>query len=341
MDQAKPRFHSEFIVCFLLVVITLMAYWQLPSHGFLSFDDNEYITQNVHIQQGITPGNISWAFNFADIAYWHPITWLFHMLFFQLFGMNPSMHHLMNLFLHISNSLLLFIIFKRMTGSIWQSAFVAFMFALHPMNVESVAWVSELKNVLSTFFWMLCMLLYIRYVEHPGFYRYLIMIFVFALGLMAKPMLVTLPFILLLMDYWPLNRFNIFQSSNLGNGFSQSTTNSFQWSQVLHLVLEKVPLLSLSAVCIYLSSLSLQRPDVVISAAMVPMKLRIANAIISYVGYIKKMAWPYNLGVFYPFPKAIPLWEVAGAGLFLVCITVLSFYGQGLSLILMSDGYGT
>ena len=325
MDHAKPRFHSKFIVCFFLVVITLMAYWQLPSHGFLSFDDNEYITQNAHIQHGISLENIAWAFNFTDIAYWHPITWIFHMLFFQLFGMNPSMHHLMNLFLHIANSLLLFIILKRMTGAIWQSAFVAFMFALHPLNVESVAWIAELKNVLSTFFWMLTMLLYIRYVEHPGLYRYLIMIFVFALGLMAKPMLVTLPFILLLLDYWPLNRFKIYQSSNMGNDLSQSTANRFRWSQVLHLILEKVPFLLLSAVCIYLSSLSVQRPGVVISTAMVPMKLRIANAIISYVGYLKKMAWPYNLGVFYPFPKAIPLWEVAGAGLFLVWITFLSF----------------
>jgi tetratricopeptide (TPR) repeat protein len=325
MDHTKLRFHSKFIVCFLLVVITLMAYRQLPSHGFLSFDDNEYITQNAHIQQGLSLENIAWAFNFVDIAYWHPITWIFHMLFFQLFGMNPSMHHLMNLFLHIANSLLLFMVLKRMTGALWQSAFVAFMFALHPLNVESVAWVSELKNVLSTFFWMLTMLLYVRYVEHPGFYRYLIMIFVFALGLMAKPMLVTLPFILLLLDYWPLNRFNIFQSSNKGNGLSRYIANGFRWSRVLHLILEKVPFLSLSAVCIYLSSLSLQRPCVVISTAMVPMKLRIANAIISYVGYIKKMAWPYNLGIFYPFPIAIPPWMVASAGLFLVCITCLSF----------------
>ena len=172
MDFAKNQIRSEFIVCLFLIVITLMAYCQLPSHDFLSFDDNRYITQNTHVHGGITRGNIAWAFSFIDFAYWHPLTWLSHMLVFQIFGMNPSMHHLANLFLHIANVLLLFLVLKRMTGSLWKSVFVAALFALHPLNVETVAWASERKNVLSTFFWMLTMLTYVRYSERPGLYRY-------------------------------------------------------------------------------------------------------------------------------------------------------------------------
>ena len=325
MVHAKNRPRSEFIVCLFLVVITIMAYRQLPSHDILSFDDNAYITQNIHVHEGITRENIAWAFRSVDFAYWHPLTWLSHMFVFQIFGMNPFMHHLINLFLHIANILLLFIVLKRMTGSLWRSAFVAALFALHPLNVESVAWASERKNVLSTFFWMLTMLTYVRYAECPGFYRYLMTFFVFALGLMAKPMLVTLPFVLLLLDYWPLCRFKLSQSGGMGHGFSQSIPSGSRWSPVLRLVLEKVPFLSLSAVCIYLSSLSVQHLGIVISTASVPMKLRIYNALVSYVSYIKKMVWPHNLAVYYPYPESIPFWKVAGSVSFLVCVSILVF----------------
>jgi tetratricopeptide (TPR) repeat protein len=321
MFNLKNKSRSEFIICLLLVAIILAAYWQLPTHDFLNLDDNGYITKNAHVKEGVIWENIAWAFNFVKFAYWHPITWIFHMFFYQLFGMNPAMHHLMNLFLHIANSLLLYFVFKRMTGANWESAFIAALFAIHPINVESVAWISELKNVLSTFFWILSMLLYARYAKRPGFYRYLITVFVFIVGLMAKPMLVTLPFVLLLLDYWPLNRFKFSQSKHVPNDSNQSTLYEFQFSQNLRLILEKVPFLFLSAVCLYLSSLSMQRPGVLISTALVPIKLRIANALISYVAYIKKMFWPHHLGVFYPFPKTIPLWQVAGAGLFLIFIT--------------------
>lgn len=325
MTHTMTRSRLKNFVCLFIVVLTISTYWQLPSHNFLNLDDNKYITQNSHIQQGITPENFYWAFNFVDIAYWHPITWIFHMLFFQFFGMNPSMHHLMNLFLHIANSLLLFFVFNRMTGSLWKSAFIAALFALHPLNVESVAWASELKNVLSTLFWMLTILFYARYAERPNFYRYLIIIFVFTMGLMAKPMLVTLPFVLLLLDYWPLNRLKITQSSGMLDNFSQSAASVPKSSRVLGLILEKIPFIFLSVFCIYLSSLSVKRPGVIISTAMVPMKLRIANALISYVTYLKKMVWPYHLGVFYPYPKVIPIWEVGGAALFLVCLTFWAF----------------
>ena len=325
MFNVKNRPRLEFIVSLFLVLITLVAYWQLPSHDFLRFDDNEFITKNIHVHEGITRENIAWAFSITDYAYWHPLTWLSHILAFQLFGLKASMHLLINLFLHIASTLLLFFVLRRMTGSLWKSAFVAALFALHPLNVESVAWASECKNVLSTFFWMLTMLTYARYAERPGFYRYLVTFFVFALGLMAKPMLVTLPFVLFLFDYWPLCRFKLAQSDGMGHGFSKSIPFVSRWSQVLRLVLEKVPFLSLSAVCIYLSSLSVQHLGIVISTASVPMKLRIYNALVSYVSYIKKMVWPHNLAVYYPYPESIPFWKVAGAALFLVCVSILVF----------------
>ena len=325
MFTVKDKTRSDFIVSLFLVAIILTAYWQLPSHEFLSFDDNEYIIKNPHVHEGINWENIVWTFSKTDFGYWHPLTWMSHMLAFQLFGMNPSMHHLMNLFLHISSTLLLFFILKRMTGALWQSAFVAVVFALHPLNVESVAWISERKNVLSTFFWMLTILTYVCYTEQPNFIRYLLSIFVFVLGLMSKPMLVTLPFVLLLLDYWPLNRFTLFQPNDNEHGFRQSIYSGSRLTLDLRLVLEKIPFLFLSAVCIYLSNLSIQHPGVAISTASVPLKLRIANALVSYVGYIKKMVWPHNLAVYYPYPKIVPLWEVFVAVLFLTCVTFLAF----------------
>lgn len=325
MFNAKNRIRLEFIVSLFLVLITLVAYWQLPGHDFLRFDDNGFITKNIHVHEGITRESIAWAFSITDYAYWHPLTWLSHILAFQLFGLKAPMHLLINLFLHIANTLLLFFVLRRMTGSLWNSAFVAALFALHPLNVESVAWASECKNVLSTFFWMLTMLTYARYAERPGLYRYLVTFFVFALGLMAKPMLVTLPFALLLLDYWPLCRFKLSQSDGMEHGFSKSIPSVSRWSPVSRLVLEKVPFLSLSAVCIYLSSLSGQHLGIVISTASVPMKLRIYNALVSYVSYIKKMVWPHNLAVYYPYPESIPFWKVAGAALFLICVSILVF----------------
>jgi len=216
------------------------------------------------------------------------------------------MHHLTNLILHIANSVLLFLFFYGVTGSLWRSAFVSAMFALHPLNVDSVAWVAERKNVLSTFFWMLTMLAYTYYSKRPSLFRYLLSFFFFALGLLAKPMLITLPFVLLLLDYWPLRR------------FQRSTTLS-----AFSLVIEKIPFFVLSGVAIYLSALSLQGARTMISMESVPMSLRMANALVSYVGYIGKMIWPLGLAVHYPFPHMVPIWKAAGAGLFLLMVSIL------------------
>jgi len=210
--QSNDRMDSTFrkkqilLICFLLTVAAVIAFQQLSQCDFTNFDDGVYVTENIHIRHGITIQAIRWAFTTGRAANWHPLTWMSHMLDVQLFGLKPRWHHLTNLLFHIANTLLLFVIFHRMTKAPWKSAFVAALFALHPLHVESVAWVSERKDVLSTFFWMLTMAAYIHYVEHPGLKNYLAVLMFFVLGLMAKPMLVTLPFVLLLLDCWPLQR---------------------------------------------------------------------------------------------------------------------------------------
>jgi len=293
----------DVLICLFLVIATLAVYWQVNYHEFINFDDSSYILQNQHVQKGLTSESISWAFSFTDIAYWHPLTWLSHMLDCQIYGLIPGMHHRTSLIFHIVNSILLFFVLQKMTGALWKSAFVAALFALHPINVESVAWVAERKNVLSTFFWMLTMLAYVHYTTRPSLYRYLLTLLLLMLGLMAKPMLVTLPFVLLLLDYWPLERLR-----------HQSPFN---------LILEKIPFFALSAVSAYISSLSVQHYKIVVSTELVPMQLRIANALVSYLKYIEKMIWPKNLAVFYPFPDTLPVWQVFGAGLFLASISFL------------------
>ena len=194
------------LVCLLLTAAAIIAFQQLSQCDFINYDDDVYVTENIHIQDGITAQAIRWAFTTGYAANWHPLTWMSHMLDVQLFDLKPRWHHLTNLLFHIANTLLLFCIFHRMTKAPWKSAFVAALFAIHPLHVESVAWVAERKDVLSTFFWMLTMVSYIHYVEQPRLKNYLAIFIFFALGLMAKPMLVTLPFTLLLLDYWPLQR---------------------------------------------------------------------------------------------------------------------------------------
>ena len=209
---------SDVLVWLFLIIATLTVYRQVLSHEFVNYDDLSYVSKNPHIQTGLTLEGIVWSFTSTRAGNWHPLTWLSHMLDIEFYGLNPGGHHFTNVLFHIANTLLLFLVFRRMTGDLWRSAFVAALFALHPLHVESVAWVAERKDVLSTFFWMLTMWSYVRYVEHPGGIRYLVVLLFFVLGLMAKPMLVTLPFVLLLLDYWPLCRF---QSGQSGDGGSK------------------------------------------------------------------------------------------------------------------------
>ncbi len=378
--QSNDRMDSTFrkkqilLICFLLTVAAIIAFQQLSQCDFTNFDDGVYVTENIHIRHGITIQAIRWAFTTGRAANWHPLTWMSHMLDVQLFGLNPRWQHLTNLLFHIANTLLFFFIFHRMTKAPCKSAFVAALFALHPLHVESVAWVSERKDVLSTFFWMLTTAAYIQYVEHgtedgrrrtedgsffcgirhlPSAFRYLAVCIFFALGLMAKPMLVTLPFVLLLLDYWPLQRFEPKKSApaistevtrpvpaNKRKGKSnrkqthgsgqavqalvrqeKPTDPKYQWALVRPLIMEKIPLLALAALSCIVTYFAQKKAGAVVSFAGIPLGVRIENGFVSYIIYIGKTIWPSDLAVFYPHPGLRPLWQVMGAVLFLCAVT--------------------
>jgi protein O-mannosyl-transferase len=298
--------HRQLLISSAIAIITFAVYLPVRNFEFVRYDDDEYVRNNPVVQQGPTWQGIEWAFTTNHAANWHPLTWLSHMLDCRLFGNKPGLHHLVNVLFHIANTLLLFIIFNRMTKRLWPSAFIAALFALHPLHVESVAWVAERKDVLSTLFWLLTMLAYVRYTERPSILRYSFALLFFALGLMAKPMLVTLPFVLLLLDYWPLNRF-------LNSKFS--IHNSF---------IEKIPFFAFAVLSCIITFLAQQTSGAVSQVDLMPMKIRIANAIFSYFIYIKKMFWPSNLAVLYPYRyEGIPVNEILISAIILILITIL------------------
>jgi len=311
----------ECLIYLLLVLTTVTVFWQVRNHEFINLDDSKYVTENRHVQNGLTLDSMIWAFTTTQVANWHPLTWLSHMLDCQLYGLNPKGHHLTNVFLHLLNTLLLFFILQRMTGALWRSGLVAAFFALHPLHVESVAWVAERKDVLSTLFWLLTMWGYIWYVERPRLTRYLLTLLAFTLGLMTKPMLVTMPCVLLLLDYWPLKRFQLSQPG----GDTPATTGIFKEQGVpfLRLLLEKTPYFALAAASSIVTFLAQRSGGAVSALDVYPVKIRIANALVSYVSYIGQMVWPRGLAVFYPHPGThLPGWHAVGAGLLLACISI-------------------
>jgi len=305
--------HRGLAVGVLLVLATLAVYWPVQQFDFVDFDDDIYITENPVVINGLTPEGFRWAFSSFHAGNWHPLTWLSHMLDCELFGRNPGKHHFINLLFHMANSLLLFLVFRKMTGGFWQSALTAAFFALHPLHVESVVWLAERKDVLSTFFWMLTMLSYAAYVERTGAFRYLLVFVCLVLGLMSKPMLVTLPFVLLLMDYWPLRRIR-FQRS--GSQLSDTAMPP------IRLLLEKVPLFAVVLLSSVVTFNAQQHGGAVKSLEVFPLGARIANSVVSYISYIIKMIWPAKMAILYPYPQEIAWWKVAGASAILVAITV-------------------
>lgn len=296
---------GKILICAVIAATTLMVYWPALNCGFV-FDDYPYIIENRHVRTGLTGENIKWAFGFKGLDHWLPVSFVSHMADVQLFGLNPRAHHLVNIIIHILNALLLFFMLRSGTGRTWPSAIAAMLFALHPINVDSVAWVAERKNILSTFFGLSAILAYIRYSRgrRPG--NYALVLILFALGIMSKAMLMTFPFLLLLLDYWPLKRFR-----------PGAVTGNF------NLILEKIPLIAISIAAFLITSFKLQTQKMFVPADVVSMPLRVANAIVSYAAYLWKMIWPANLAVYYPYPEAIPLWKVAAAGLFVISVTVL------------------
>jgi tetratricopeptide (TPR) repeat protein len=327
------------LVCALLIGSTLAVFWPVLSSEFVTYDDPPYVSENEHINSGLNRENLKWAFgNNGHGGNWHPLTSVSHMLDVQLFGLSPGRHHLVNLLFHAANSVLLFLLLKRMTDALWRSAFIAALFALHPLHVESVAWISERKDVLSGFFFVLSLLAYAKYAQgakiqgakqqfrpgkpekKPEFQkpnsratlplrnriwtgRYVLALICFALGLMSKPMLVTLPFVLLLLDFWPLQRLQL-AASNL-----QPPTRA----TLLRLVLEKAPFFALSAASSVITFLVQKSSGAVGSLEGVPLGARIENGVTTYVAYLGQAFWPKRLAVFYPFPTSVPAGEIAVA----------------------------
>jgi hypothetical protein len=313
----------------VLILATSAVYWHVTGHDFVLLDDDIFVYENPHVQNGLTLDSMIWAFTTTHTGLKIPLTWLSLMLDFDLYGLDAGGYHLTNLLLHIANVLLVFFILKLMTGGLWRSGFVAALFALHPLHVESVAWVAERKDVLSTLFWMLTLWAYFRYVQRPTVRRYLLILVPFALGLLAKPMLVTLPFVLLLLDYWPLGRFQVGQSADAPESSVQAPIKSGQpMSSVLSLVWEKIPLFALVAVSSVVTFLAQKSSGYFVHSETWPIRIRIANGLVSYIKYLGKMIWPHPLALFYPHPgHSLPIWKAAGAGLVLLCISILVVRG--------------
>lgn len=304
-----PERRIVFLFCFVLPVVTFFAFTQVLQNDFVNYDDPRYITENPNVTKGITFKSVVWAFTETHFFMWHPVTSLSHMLDCTVFGLNPRGHHLTNLIIHTANVLLLFCVLKKMTGKVGCSAFVAAVFALHPLNVESVAWAAERKNVLSGFFWMLTIDVYIRYTEKSRIISYLLVILVFLLALMSKPTTVTLPFVLLLLDYWPLRRFQ-WKRTGVTHQLSEMSEICLQRVSVWRLIAEKIPLLILSAILCVITFAGQKSGGVLKGIEILPFDIRAANALVSYTGYIYNLIYPHHLAAFYPHPGYnLPPWK--------------------------------
>ena len=322
MEEMSNR-RQTWLVCLGLALAVLAAYWPLWRCGFVGFDDMDYVVANKAIQHGVNAKSLGWAFTTVHSLNWHPLTWISHTLDFQLYGTQAAGHHLTSLALHLANSLLLFLLLRRMTKAMWPSAAAAAFFALHPMHVESVAWISERKDVLSTLFWLLTVWAYVRYVEEQKAesrkqkFSYALALFFFALGLMAKPMVVTLPFVLLLLDYWPLERARRELSSQ------RLDATALGWWR---LVVEKAPFFVLAAASCVVTFLAQRHTGAVASFSELPLGERLKGIPIAYACYVGKTFWPAHLAVMYPVPVRWPVWEAVGASGFLALVTGWAFF---------------
>ena len=326
-----PRLdHLELAVCGFLLLAVVVVFGQTVRHDFVDFDDNDYVCQNPHVLRGLTAEGIVWAATATHSNNWHPLTWLSHMLDCQLYGRRPGGHHLTSVLLHAANAILLFLVLRRMTGDLWPSAFVAVVFAVHPLRVESVAWVAERKDVLSGLFFMLTLWAYLAYVRRPfSWARYLTVVLLFAAGVMAKPMLVTAPFVLLLLDYWPLGRIvagtlrvpslNVADTRHVLSAAEQPNEQTAHGVCLLRrLVAEKIPLLAVAAVSCAATTMAQNK----IPLDVVVFSRRLSNAQVSYAAYIGQLFYPAGLSAFYPYPGPQPPWKVWGAVLALAAISL-------------------
>jgi protein O-mannosyl-transferase len=311
----------NWVVIVWLVLATAGVYSRVATHGFVNYDDNDYVTDNAHVKAGLTAEGVSWAFGnlHGEKTYYHPLTWLSHMLDCQIFGLNPAGHHLMSLGWHLVNVALLFLVLKRLTGEHWASAVIAGLFALHPLQVDSVAWVTERKNLLSAFFWILAMGAYARYAERVTMGRYLALALCMTLGLLTKPILVTLPTALLLLDFWPLRRWKGMTPREASEK-SLSIPQFGLWS----LIYEKIPLLGLSIVSSVITLAAHNSLGMSEERYGLPFSLRVENAVVSYARYLGKIFWPADLSVLYLHPGQWPAARVWASAALLVAITALA-----------------
>jgi len=287
------------LIYIVLALVTIAGFSRICANEFIDFDDALYITDNPNVNGGLNFKSVVWAFTDTYASNWHPLTWISHMLDCELFGLDPAWHHFTNLLLHTVNTLLLLWVLHTATGRFWPAAFVAACFAVHPLHVESVAWVAERKDLLSAFFFLLCLAVYIRYARQPGLLKYLFVVVLFALGLMSKPMAVTLPFVLLLMDYWPLNRLSI------------------------KTVVEKIPLFVLTIISCVITYIAQQSGGSVVQFERIPLYQRFESALLSYVCYLGKLVYPSKLAILYPVRLSrMPPWQVLCSSIILICITI-------------------
>jgi Flp pilus assembly protein TadD len=309
--MARSRF-QVWLLAVLLALLTMAVYWPATRHDFVDYDDNVYVTDNVHVQAGLSFENLKWVFVNPVSSNWHPLTMLSHMLDCQMFGLKPWGHHLTSVLLHTINTLLVFLLLRGLTGAVWRSIGVAALFGLHPVHVESVAWVAERKDVLSTCFGLIALLFYSRYARkrslpnpQPSTLDYALSLFFLALGLMSKPMLVTWPFVMLLLDYWPLAR--------------------FKPGGVWHLVMEKIPFFALTVVASVVTFMVQKHGGALVAGENLPLGERSGNALISFCRYLGKLFWPTDLAVFYPQPAHWPVDEVLLTGGLLIGLSALFF----------------
>jgi tetratricopeptide (TPR) repeat protein len=283
------------MVAVLLAAACLLVFGQAARFDFINYDDNGYVTDNAHVRAGLTWDGVRWAFTSIDYYYWQPLTWLSHMEDCQLFGLRPAGHHLKSLLFHTLNTLLLFAVLLRLTGALWRSATVAAIFALHPLRIESVVWIAERKDLLSGFLFLAAIWFYLRYIDRPSRGRYYFVVGTFILALMAKPMVMTLPFLLLLLDWWPLKR----------RAFA-----------------EKAPMIALAVLSSFVTSIATGRLGPINWGSSLSLWQKVSNTLVSYVRYLELSFWPHDLAVLYPFRTAVPWWQAAGAALLLAGITL-------------------
>jgi protein O-mannosyl-transferase len=307
-------------VCLFLIAATLIVYVQVLDHSFLRFDDKAYVTQNPYVRNGWSLAGLKWALTTRHHSHWHPLTWLSHMTDSQLFGLHPGWHHLSNLFLHMANTLLLFFILKKMTAEALKSAFVAALFALHPLHVETVAWVADRKDLLCGFFWFMTLLGYFYYTKRPSAGRYLLVFALFVFSLMSKPMAMTLPFVMLLLDYWPMNRFSSAKRAEDRNG-----NKKYQW-ECGRIILEKAGFFIFVGISAAITVVGMQKGRAINLFNLLPDMHMLSQTLVHYAVYIQKTFWPAALAVPYSTVRSYPFWQVWGAGALLSGISVFVFW---------------